>query len=571
MPSVGRTHALAALALMLGVLVLMLYEGTWPQVFMFATDPDVSALNRLFSVPVHLSDDVMITLRTGRVLLETGVPSINVQHLAQASTSYLMPYVFAPLILVLPTNVAVMAYAGLGVLAVLMTLSAIVYFAKSVVNGVVLAIALAMTSTNLEYALNGWDHLFQGAVFAAAMVLSRAPNSTRRLILIGALLAAGSLLRPDGAILALGILVVTVTGSENRRRAALIAGGTALGLGVAMLLINLAQFGHLTPTTTRLKLGAAPDWDYIWNYARTTAFGSFTALTILIALLAFVAVFHRALDMRVVSPIVVTVILTSMIALYNSDVFVAGRMFWASAVVLAMVIGAEAPAIVHGGLAYRDLLFPPGRPLPNRSKMLGALAAVGLMAGIGAAGVVGLRGAVVSAEAVGSTGESTQFVLAEWANEHLDSASGPIGLFYAGTSFHLPQFEVADFLGKGDEVIAVGPTHRGTVGHNKWDIDSTLTRWNPQAILPTFMVDIDSTEGLANAERWISEQWILAYNPELFLNARVQADYRRCYVRDVRGTVPYESGLLLRNDIVSAVGQAARCIDWPDTTGTPDN
>lgn len=558
----------SALVVVLAALAYMLWAGKWPEIYTFATDQAGSTLGRLMSAPIHLSDDVMITLRTGQVLLETGVPSLNHTDLAQASTSFLMPYVFAPLAFILPSNLAVAVYAGLGLAATLLTFGAIVFFARSTFNGAVLVIALALTQTNLEYALNGWDHLFQGVVFVAALVLSRNAEGSRRLVLIGALLAAGSLLRPDGAFLAAAILAVAALRSADWRRVAVLSGGTAVGLGALMLVVNFVQFGHLMPTTTRLKLGSLIDWQYIWDYARATALGSFTALTVLIVLLVFVLVFHRVMDMKVLWPITIAVALTSLVAIYNSDVFAGGRMFWVPAVVLATAVAMEAPMLAEMGSAYRNDLRPPGQPVPMRSRLLGVIAVIGLVLSVVVAGVVGLGYAVVSANEVDRTGPSNQFVLAEWVNANLDPTQGSIGVFYAGVSFHIPRFEVADFLGKGDETIASTPAHHGLPGHNKWDIDRTLDRWNPQAILPTLVVDIESEEGRAYAEQWLVNEWNHAYLADLFLNEQVHADYRLCYVRDIRGVVEFEARLLLRNDIAANTGDAARCVGWPTSVAS---
>ena len=255
MTSSVRRRLLATMIVVAVALALTLWAGTWPDIYTFITDPGSSLLSRLAAAPVRLADDVMITMRSGDMVLRTGIPSYNELDLAQASTSYVMPYVSAVLALALPGNLAILSYAVLGLIAALASIGAIVYFARSTFNGVLIAVALTLTQANLHFALNGWDHLFQGVVFVMAIALAWASPSNGRLLTIGVLLAAGSLVRPDGALIALAILWIVFLRASDRRRVLLACVLPLVGVVVAFLLVNLVQFGHLTPTTTRLNSG----------------------------------------------------------------------------------------------------------------------------------------------------------------------------------------------------------------------------------------------------------------------------------------------------------------------------
>lgn len=549
-----RRRALTVLVVVVLAAAYTLWVATWPELYMFATDQGASALARLATVPVHLSDDVMVTLRAGQVLLDTGIPALNHTDLAQPSTSYLMPYVFAGLAAALPSNIAVMAYGALGLAAVLFSVGAVVGWSRSLVNGTVLALALVLTETNALYALNGWDHLFQGAAFVAAILLARPGASTTRLAIAGALLAAGSLLRPDGALIAFGVIAAAVLTQRDRRRALIALLTPFAGVVVVFLAVNLAQFGSLLPTTTRLKLGSAPGFQYAWDYFVKNAVGAFTALSVLLLLLLFAVLFHRVLPMRIVGPIALGSSLTAAIAVYNSDTFAGGRMFWVPALALALVLAMWAPPVAGLGEAYQAA----GASPTAKRILTGALAAL-LAIGLAFAAVTGLRGAIVSKEAVTAERTVNQYELAQWANANLDPADGALGVFYAGVAYHLPDFEVADFLGKGDEAIATLPPQQGMPGHNKWDIDTTLDKWNPQAILPTVVIDPTDPAQRDYAERWQAERWNHAYLADLFLDPRVQQDYRLCMVPDIRGVTDVTFGILLRADIAARQAQAADC------------
>ena len=62
-------------------LALTLWAGTWPDIYTFATDQSASLVSRLLTAPIRLADDVMITMRAGEVLRETGIPAFDHQDL----------------------------------------------------------------------------------------------------------------------------------------------------------------------------------------------------------------------------------------------------------------------------------------------------------------------------------------------------------------------------------------------------------------------------------------------------------------------------------------------------------
>src|SRR6185503_15176242 len=124
-----------------------------------------------FTSPVRLSDDVMISFRSGYILLERGMPAFNRADVAQPSTSYVAPYLFAGLLKSLRPNFAIIFYALLGLFSVAGTAAVIVWYSRSTTNALLLVLLLLSTSTNLTFTLNGWDHLFQGFFLAFAAAL----------------------------------------------------------------------------------------------------------------------------------------------------------------------------------------------------------------------------------------------------------------------------------------------------------------------------------------------------------------------------------------------------------------
>jgi len=85
-----------------------------------------------------------------------------------------------------------------------------------------------------------------------------------------------------------------------------------------------------------------------------------------------------------------------------------------------------------------------------------------------------VRSAAVSKASLYTSPTAQQFVISKWIEKNLDPKDGAIGFYYLGVSYHLPTFEIADFLGKADEVIAISSVKWGPPGHNKWDTEKTL-------------------------------------------------------------------------------------------------
>lgn len=105
--------------------------------------------------PIHLSDDVMISLRSGYILNAIGLPAFNHFDVAQPSTSYLAPYLFAILLKLFSGNTSIILYAVMGLACVFLSFCMIAYGARSQINAMCIIGLLSLTTTNFGYALNG--------------------------------------------------------------------------------------------------------------------------------------------------------------------------------------------------------------------------------------------------------------------------------------------------------------------------------------------------------------------------------------------------------------------------------
>lgn len=548
-----RALAVTAIAGLASAYTLL--RGQWPEVFTFATDQNASLLSRLLSAPVHLADDVMLTVRSGEMVLQTGMPAFNSSDSAQAATSYLAPYLFALLRVVLPFNTAVVAFAVLGFAAVVGTYVVIAARSRSLVNGAILVAALALTVTNLEFALTGWDHLPQGLVFAIAVALVlRPPQSVgnRALVAISVLAAVGSIMRPDGLIIAAAILLLALTRSAPGWRRAWIPTLVPFAVITGLtLVVNYLQFGHLTPTTARLKAGAAPSLTYMRDYLWASGVESFTAASLVVILVVVTLLMWRRIPLAPVGLLVLAALITAWAAGINSDFFPGARMFWVPAVVMATALAVTLPGILRAGPAFT--LGEDGSIQTRWSpRVEWAIVILCVGASVTVSAALGLRGAVVSAEALPGSRTAQQYLATQWIEANLDPGDGSVGVFYAGEAAHLPDFEAADFLGKADEEIASLEPQWGPPGHNKWDIDLTLEKWRPQVILSTIDQDPNDPSADALAEEWRANRWTHGYLADLITDDVIRADYSYCRVPDPTGRTAATVDMLVRNDVVQS-------------------
>ncbi|MGC4062858.1 MAG: hypothetical protein QM749_19275 [Aquabacterium sp.] len=549
-------------------LITSLY-GVWPEIFSFGGPADQGILGKLLHSPLHTSDDVMISLRSGAMLRELGLPAFNRHDLAQASTSYASPYVFALLLGFMPENLAVGVYTLLGLLAVALTLWGIVWFAQSPSTALLLGVGLLFTRTNLMYGMTGWDHLFQAMFLTLATGLILQPPKAAhpvKVLVASVSLALACAFRPDSIIIVLTLLGVLYVRSKRQPITFFVCGLLpAVSLIGLLLWLNLAQFGTLTPTTARLKLGAAPSLSYALGYFFENAALSYTALALLLVMVAAYLFFRAQWSRNHEAPIVGACVITATIAMVNSDVFQGARMIWAPACVMATLTAMSAPVLFDIESLSKRLLrrLQPAQISPSRLMVLRIVTMVFAALLLGGSLVSALknkwREATVSAQAIAQSPTAQQYVVTNWMNTHLQPADGPIGFFYLGMSYHLPQFEAADFLGKADEMIARSKVKWGPPGHNKWDIDRTLDKWHPQAILPPEISDPHLAPLVSSAEAALSTRRSYGFAPDLLLNARISQEYAYCYVPDMGPTISDKWGFFLRKDLAAKHSDELHC------------
>lgn len=487
----------------------------------------------------------MITMRAALFVLRTGWPQFNSTDLAQASTSYLLPYLGAALLAVLPANQAILALSLLGILATLSVLLTVLLAAHTRLWGSFLAALLLLTST-VGFSGHGWDHVYQSPLIVAGCLLALQPRWTNATGLAAAvLLFLGCAMRPDGALIAAAALLGRLLGGgASQRRPAWLAASAFLLLSLGMLAINHAVFGHFTPTTSRLKLGAAGQIGGIADYFIRNAVVSYSAMTAALILLAILWLNRARLD-RTALVITGGCGLTLAYAILASDAFGGFRMAWTPACVLALVAARR--------------LDPPLQVISPPSTTL-ALTALLLVACLSFPGQITDRIRALRQVSPGSE-TAQQYLLARWIDTYLSPSDGAIGWYQLGTAFFLPRFEAADFLGKADEAIAALPPHPGQlVGHNKWDVATTMAKWRPQAILHPWAGDlaIGGERRLRTLQHARDQLALNNYTAHTLVDPAVRAAYLACRPADAPDSLAW--GLLLRRDLAASHADALRCL-----------
>lgn len=560
---VANDKKLAAVLTFAFACIFTVASATWPDIYSFARTPQPATPRLHLNSPVRLSDDVMISLRSSYILLERGIPAFNRTDVAQPSTSYIAPYLFAGLLKLLPPNLAIAFYALLGLFCVAGTAAIIVWYSRSTANALLLVLLLLSTSTNRMFALNGWDHLFQGFSLAFAAALALKPGMTsRRMFAASLLLVLGTLFRPDGLIIALGILAVLSLSSSRARQFILFGAAPYILLVGAALALNLHQFGHLTPTTVRLKLAAAPSLGYILRYAVANGIFSYTALTLLVMLTVFYFAFSRTMPGAKGLIVIGCCLVTAAIALYNSDYLSGARMIWSPVCGVAVLIAVSSPALFSlSKHRLKELLDiapiyrrqPSASPSPFAtagSRAFLAFIAIVIIGSLASLVAKRHRSAVISQDSFYESKTAQQYFIAQWIANNLSPSDGPIGFFVLGVSYDLPRFEIADFNGVADESIATRKAGNGMPGHNKWDVNTTLGKWNPQAIVPGGPIDPTRPETRKNS---------LTHAPYLLSNSKITGGYAYCYVPDSDINIRDKWGFYIRRDIARRHLDQLRC------------
>lgn len=461
-------------SLTLLILVVVLFVAGLARLPEFVFVPALSPGDRA-GVHVLLPDDMMITMRVAKFFLAHGYPGFNVSDLSQPATSYVLPIVVAPLFALFADNIALVLVSALGVLAFSLT-AAIIVRAAPERRRLPLLLLLFLNSSVLAFLFTGWEHMWQALFVVLAWACAWREQAAARWtpargVAIGLCAALAVLFRVD-AVLLVGPLLAWIF--FFRRGVERILPGAVFVVIVALYMaVQWHWFGTLTPTTARLKAGTLPSLAYDLRYwLSCIKSGSAAALVPLLLVMVWPAL--RAFR-SLAAFALLAVLVSYAYACLVSDVFPYGRMFIAPLMLLALVV-AQRPAETP---EQEATLFGRHRFVRGAAVVLIGLALLALQKDQMVQRIKRPLGG-------GFTPISEQLVLARYLRGHIAPGDGAIGQFWLGTvGFYLPDYEVADLLGKADEAVARGAPKWGPPGHNKWNTELSLDKWRP-AVVPFF-------------------------------------------------------------------------------------
>lgn len=437
-----------------------------------------STLEKLMSFVVILQDDVMITMRVSKFFLENLYTGFNLSDLSQPSTSYLLPIILSPLFF-LPDNVALIIVSSLSVIVIIMiTFILLNGFQKSSSLRYLLITIFLTNQTTLAFASSGWEIIFQTLFILLVWKLTLDSSESIKLInylLIGLLASIGFLIRSDSIFLLSGAALYILT---SKRIKFILASAIAfLSPTMIYFYFQMSWFGNVFPTTARLKANYLIDFGYMFRYQISLIFSNSAALWVLVTMIiGIVLLLMRRLDYKV-SLILLSIFLSFTYNFVVSDVFPYGRMYLPTLAISILFIGHS----LDRSLEHKNL---------NKSgySFIRIFTYIYLIFSL----IINLRffatdfllTRIESLEKpVNLHPTIEQYYLSRYISENIPQNDGAIGVMWLGTTgFYLIDYEIADFLGKADELIAITEVRSGPPGHNKWNTQLSFEKWNPAIV-----------------------------------------------------------------------------------------
>jgi hypothetical protein len=404
------------------------------------------------NVSALVDDDVMITLGVAKRFLANQNTRFNDGDSAQAATSYILPILSSPLFF-MPDLYAVLIFSFFGFLSIYLCWLIIVKGSdlKTKSN---LILVVFLNTTISSYMLTGWEHVHQALLILLAWYFTLYKDGIRYYLIIGMLSALAILMRID-SIFIIGALYLYIFTSNNKNKI-IYTCLSGLAVGLFYLYFQLSWFDYITPTTARLKTGFSIDIFYNIKYVLTMLISGSCFIYILYFIFSLL---NKTKLKKETYFILSGVIINLIYAFLVSDAFQYGRMYLASFIILTFAFIKIERLNVNTNIIILTVILS-----------------------FSNAGYELLKERV---RTPAITATESQYILSREIKNLFNPDDGAIGLFYLGTiSFALPNFQIADFLGKADEEIAQLEAIKGQpIGHNKFDPGKTIEKWNV-AVVP---------------------------------------------------------------------------------------
>lgn len=479
------------------ILILMLFLAVslffspviFPEVVLLFDTSKMGWFDKLSAINIILHDDVMITMRVAKFFLEHGYLGFNLSDISQPATSYLLPIYAALFFALFNDNISLALVSFTGAFSLLSAIYIIVKDVRKEWQIIIILMAF-INATTLYYMFSGWEHCFQifFIIFAWSLVWHVYNNNidcAYEFMLIGISSALSFLFRVDSIFLVIPIFGWLIL--SRRDRGFLISFFVFLCIVLLYFFFQYKWFGNFFPTTARLKASQLPDMDYSIRYI-VTCIKHGSAISFL---LAMAAIYLWRIKYSIKEPAIYAIfgiIVNCLYSFFVSDVFMFGRMYLAPLFVALLVASRE---LFDNDYVRSDKKIYRVIDIKNN-----AIFVIFMALSLFSIEKQNMSKLVQRfPEVMSSTVE--QLILAKYIKKNFDPHDGAIGQFWLGTvSFYLPEYEIADFLGKADEDIARTKSKWGPPGHNKWDVNISMSKWKPVVIPFPSDIALNSLENL---------------------------------------------------------------------------
>lgn len=428
-------------------------------------------------------DDSMISLRVAYNFANGFGPYFNLGERVAANTSLIWPIICSALYKFYGLAPAIEYGAYWSAAIAVAILASVIFGASSAAAAALAAFLILVSPTLRHFGPTLWEHVPQALLVTLSFlaILGRLPLREHWRIPLALVLASlAFLVRPDTLPILTVIGLVALHQWFYARKpthvlSILFSAAAVLGYFAA----HYYFYKSFVPNTYYLKVsdGAAQIRDGLAYLLRATFNGGFTAVAIAAGLLTIGAV--RAGDRLDVGHKIVWACIglqTAYVVSVGGDIFWYGRFF----LLLFPIVALFAAERVAELWTAKE-----GEPHGRNWTLVASAVLLFLSVSLVVAFVIERRNTRMEPQRLASVGDPSipifadtrmsQIALSNVIRKLISPAEGEIGLAYLGISYYLPEYRIADFLGKADPVIAHQSAKPGNwVGHSKWDVAHSL-------------------------------------------------------------------------------------------------
>jgi hypothetical protein len=429
----------------------------------------------------HLHDDQMITQRVAYNFWFYGKPYYNISSAIAGNTSLFWPIIISPLYSFIDYQIVIVVMFLISALLSSLVIFFMTFYEEDDLKVVFKTLLLLLTPATVSYATSGWEHIPQAVLITFSFLLIQNEYKKKGRLIITNLsliiLSLSFLLRPDSAPL------ILVTGCywlmtnvyyngkiKNSIYVSLITVAICLAMLLSYLYGMMYFYSDIFPNTyyhKQMSLG-----DSLFSGVRYILNPTTTNLWFYV--FVFVLLFYSKLNQ-------VQKFFVHCISLQILYIIWVGGGTYENGRFLILII----PILIILFVDTLDIFLRSKLSETFVPKVRGVIIILFLFAQyLQPINIKNLLHAKFEASFYSDKEGPilSQMILADVLNKTLDESDGSIGLHYAGIGYHLPKFNITDFMGLIDAKIAHSDYKNLRIGHNKWDYEYSFSTYDIAAV-----------------------------------------------------------------------------------------